>query len=53
MAKTGTQPFVMWSVKLCMPLMLKWDEHKPTNYHLNWLSCEQTGAAQLDVYWPL
>ena len=34
MAETGAHPFVMWSVKLCMPLMLKGDGHE-TNYHLN------------------
>ena len=49
MAETGAHPFVLWSVKLCMPLMLKGGGHE-TNYHLNWLSCEQAVAAKLDVY---
>ena len=35
-------PFVF--CKLCMPIMLKGDGHE-TNYHLNWLSCEQASAA--------
>ena len=51
-AETGEHAFVLWSVKLCMPIMLKGGGHE-TNYHLNWLSCEQAVAAKLDVYWPL
>ena len=48
MTETRAHFFVMWSVKVRMP-----QSHAEGGWtrdcHLNWLSSEQAGAAQLDV----